>query len=111
MALTINGKVVFVKPEKSENGKHYKRLQVFSEGNGHPASLENVTDMSNSDWQFGKEVSLEVSLQVYQGKKGLGYSFTYWGNQGAQSGGPPPTVAPPGDPTPSGAAKSGAKFS
>jgi len=77
--LTISGKVVYVKAEQMENGKHYKRLQIFSDGNGHPATLENVTDMSNQEWAFGKEVNLPVSLQVYQGKKGLGYSFTYWG--------------------------------
>jgi hypothetical protein len=95
MAVRVSGKIVFVKPEKSENGKHYKRLQLFSQGNGHQAVLESVTDMSNAEWEFGKEVDLEVALQVYQGKRGLGYSFTYWGNQSGVAAGPPPAVTAP----------------
>lgn len=82
VAVKVSGKIVYVKPEKTEKGHYYKRLQLFSESNGHPATLESVTDMSNQDWQFGANVDLEVSLQVYQGKKGLAYSFTHWGNQG-----------------------------
>lgn len=119
MAVRVSGKVVYVKPEKSEKGHHYKRLQLFSESNGHPATLETVTDMSNRDWAFGEVVDLEVSLQVYQGKKGLGYSFTHWDNQG---GGVKRDVGtkdvngvaslPPqgGDPVAGGAVKSGGKF-
>lgn len=118
VAVKVSGKIVFVKPEKTEKGRYYKRLQLFSESNGHPATLETVTDMSNRDWAFGADVDLEVSLQVYQGKKGLGYSFTHWGNQkGVESEGSKREVngvaaLPPqgGDPVAGGAGKSGAKF-
>lgn len=93
MPIRVTGKVVFVKPEKTDQGRHYKRLQLFSDGNGHPATLENVTDYSNGEWAFGKEVDLEVSLQVYQGKKGLGYSLTYWGGGAPSAGGGEPGSA------------------
>lgn len=82
--IKITGKIVYVKSEKTEKGRHYKRLQVMTDHGGTaPASLENVTDMSNSDWVFGSNIELPVSLQVYQGKNGLGYGFTYWGNTDA----------------------------
>jgi hypothetical protein len=79
--ITVSGKIVYVKEDKTEKGQHFKRLQLFSEGNGRQASLENVTDMANENWNFGDAVTLPVSLQTYQGKKGIGYSFTYWGGR------------------------------
>lgn len=92
--IKISGKIVYVKSEKTEKGRHYKRLQLMTDHGGlAPASLENVTDMSNSDWVFGAMIELPVSLQVYQGKNGLGYGFTYWG----QSTGEAPVAVPGGD--------------
>jgi hypothetical protein len=77
--ISVSGKIVHIKEEKTEKGQRYKRLQLFSDGNGRMASLENVTDMSNGEWVHGADVVLPVSLQTYQGKKGIGYSLTHWG--------------------------------
>lgn len=110
--LKVCGKVVYVKSEKTDKGRHFKRLQLFSNRGAGRAVLYDVTDMGNEEWAFGSEVELPCSITVYQGMRGLGYSLTYWG-KGSQdkgvgvAGGFPP---PAGDPGPVGGAKSGGKF-
>lgn len=97
---------------KTDKGRHFKRLQLFSNRGAGRAVLYDVTDMGNEEWAFGSEVELPCSITVYQGMRGLGYSLTYWG-KGSQdkgvgvAGGFPP---PAGDPGPVGGAKSGGKF-
>lgn len=104
--IKISGKIVYVKSEKTEKGRQYKRLQLMTDHGGTaPASLENVTDMSNSDWVFGAMIELPVSLQVYQGKNGLGYGFTYWGGLGSTATGADVSGTPHG-----GEEKKGSKY-
>lgn len=108
--LKVCGKVVYVKAEKNEkNGRHFKRLQLLSNGGAGRAVLHDVTDMANDNWAFGSEVEIPCSIDVYQGKRGISYSLTHWGKQGGDSG----VVAgpAPGDPAATaGAVKSGGKF-
>lgn len=106
--LKVCGKIVYVKSEKTEKGRHFKRLQLFSNGGMGRAVLFDVTDMGNEDWALGSEVELPCSIDVYQGKRGIGYSLTYWGKaQAAGVGGSPP---PPPDSGGGGAKLSGGKF-
>lgn len=92
--LKVCGKIVWVKSEKVEKTqRNFKRLQLYSNGGNGRAVLHDVTDMANEDWAFGSEVEIPCSIDVYQGKKGMGYALTYWGGRGVAS---TPTGPPPG---------------
>lgn len=106
--LKVCGKVVFVKSEKTEKGRHFKRLQLFSNGGAGRAVLYDVTDMANDDWAYGAEVEMPCTIDVYQGKRGLGYSLTYWGK--VEGGGDLSSTPPPGGVPAATGAKSGGKF-
>lgn len=109
--LKVCGKLVYVKEEKTDKGRHYKRLQLFSNGGAGRAVLYDVTDMGNESWSMGSDVELPCSIEVYQGKRGLGYSLTYWGKAVEGVSGSSGEGGPPGAPAAVGAAKSSAKFS
>lgn len=76
--ITMKGRVVYVKPEKSKAGKYYKRLQIQVGGQEERVSTFDVTDMSNSEWEFGREYELVVQVRPFQGKSGLGLNWTCW---------------------------------
>lgn len=107
--LKVCGKIVYVKADKTEKGRHFKRLQLFSNRGPWRAVLFDVTDMGNEDWVFGSEVELPCSIDVYQGKRGIGYSLTYWGKgqDGIGGGSPPPAIDPGPGP---GSKSAGGKF-
>ena len=90
--LKVCGKIVYVKSEKTDKGRHFKRLQLLSNGGAGRASLYDVTDMANDDWAFGNEVEIPCSIDVYQGKRGIAFSLTHWGGAGSGS---PNADAPP----------------
>lgn len=104
--LKVCGKIVFVKVEKVEKTqRNFKRLQLLStEGNGR-AVLHDVTDMANHDWALGAEVEIPCTIDVYQGKRGIGYALTYWG--GRTAAGAPTGPAPGGSPGDGGKGKFG----
>lgn len=107
--LKVCGKVVYVKSDKVEKtGRHYKRLQLLSIGGGGRAQLYDVTDMANCDWKIGAEVEVPCSIDVYQGKRGLGFSLTHWG--GALGGSSVGDSVPSADGAVNTAKQSGGKF-
>ena len=89
MGLILHGKVVSVETCKTDKGRHYKRLQLLSNGgNGPRLTLWSVTDMTNGEtWTVGADVRVPVGLQVYSGKNGPGYSLTHWGASGEPGAG------------------------
>jgi len=114
--LVLTGICVFVKQEKSQKGQYYKRLQFQVGGGERRMGLVDVTDMSNAEWVFGREYSLVVDVQAFQGKMGFGMNCTCWdgllpsvintggasvGNTGAlkAAGAPPPPSASTAGPT------------
>lgn len=79
MQARVAGKIVFIKTEKSDKGVHYKKLQILQNGGQQRADLVDLTDMSNSDWDYGAEIDLPVSVRAWVGKNGAGLNITYWG--------------------------------
>lgn len=108
--LKVCGEVIFVKAEKTDKGRHYKRLQLLSNGGAARAVLYDVTDMENAEWTKGSKVELPCSIDVYTGKRGPGYSLTYWGAGSGDAGAAGAVSGDAAADRPGGAAKSGGKF-
>ncbi len=84
--LNVRGKVVWVTEQQApKTGRWYKRLQIQFAGNRGRLITQDVMDMSNGQYGIGDSVELPVSIDVFQGRRGVGYSLTHWGNDNGKA--------------------------